>query len=130
MFKLLEKRKSKKLMILCIPIALAAIYLGGFINCEYDMQGVLLIIALYFARKKPWQSIVIIVWSVALYIIWYAATAASLSLSPILDCIFSILACVPICLYNGKRGLPLKWTFYAYYPAHILLLTILKHAIT
>lgn len=30
-----------------------------------------------------------------------------------------------LCCYNGKRGRPLKWFFYAYYPAHIALLGLI-----
>ncbi|WP_449314859.1 TraX family protein [Rubneribacter sp.] len=36
-------------------------------------------------------------------------------------------ACIPLLLaYNGRRGRPLKWLFYAYYPAHILVLGVAK----
>lgn len=31
-----------------------------------------------------------------------------------------------LCAYNGKRGLPLKWFFYVYYPAHIAVLGIIS----
>lgn len=45
------------------------------------------------------------------------------ALYPLLGC----SATIPLLLaYNGKRGRPLKWFFYAYYPAHILLLGLAK----
>lgn len=31
--------------------------------------------------------------------------------------------------YNGKRGRPLKWFFYAYYPAHLLVIWIIVQAL-
>ena len=31
-----------------------------------------------------------------------------------------------LCSYNGKRGRPLKWFFYVYYPAHLAVLVILR----
>ena len=33
-----------------------------------------------------------------------------------------------LCTYNGTRGLPLKWFFYVYYPAHIAVLGVI-HAL-
>lgn len=35
-----------------------------------------------------------------------------------------------LCTYRGKRGRPLKWFFYAYYPAHIAVLGIAHGVIT
>lgn len=39
------------------------------------------------------------------------------------------LAFIPIYLYNGKRGCKLRFFFYAFYPAHLLLLAILRRLI-
>lgn len=35
---------------------------------------------------------------------------------------FGALAILPIALYNGKRGISLKYIFYIFYPAHLLIL--------
>ena len=44
-------------------------------------------------------------------------------LYPLLGC----TATIPLLLaYNGSRGRPMKWLFYAYYPAHILVLGLAK----
>ncbi len=40
------------------------------------------------------------------------------------------LSIVPLLLYNGKRGKGLKWLFYAFYPGHLLLLYLIKRAIS
>lgn len=34
-------------------------------------------------------------------------------------------ACILLGLYNGKRGPSMKWFFYAYYPAHLLLIWLI-----
>ena len=39
------------------------------------------------------------------------------------------LAFIPIYLYNGKRGCQLKYFFYTFYPAHLILLAILRQLI-
>lgn len=39
-----------------------------------------------------------------------------------LECLLSILALVPIKFYTGKKGLNIKWLFYIFYPAHLLIL--------
>lgn len=40
------------------------------------------------------------------------------------------IATVLICLYNGKRGRPMKWFFYAYYPLHLLIIWLIDELIT
>lgn len=45
------------------------------------------------------------------------------ALYPLIGC----TATIPLLLaYNGSRGRPMKWLFYAYYPAHILALGLAK----
>ena len=34
----------------------------------------------------------------------------------------TILSLIPLLCYNGKKGKGLKWLFYIFYPAHLLLL--------
>lgn len=36
--------------------------------------------------------------------------------------IFTCIALIPICLYNGKQGPKIKYLFYFFYPVHLLLL--------
>ncbi len=40
------------------------------------------------------------------------------------------LATVLICRYNGQRGRSMKWFFYAYYPAHLLVIWLLNEVLT
>ena len=56
------------------------------------------------------------------------AAAPALALLP--EVLYTVVGCsatIPLLLaYNGQRGKPLKWFFYAYYPAHILALGLLR----
>lgn len=40
------------------------------------------------------------------------------------------VATVLICRYNGRRGRPMKWFFYAYYPLHLLAIWALDEVLT
>jgi hypothetical protein len=40
---------------------------------------------------------------------------------------FAAVAAVPVYFYNGKKGLSLKYAFYAFYPLHMLALYAIKH---
>ncbi len=39
---------------------------------------------------------------------------------------YATLAAIPIGLYNGKRGLSLKYSFYIFYPLHLLILYLIS----
>ena len=42
--------------------------------------------------------------------------------------LFAVLSLIPLCLYNGERGFSnkaLQYGFYAFYPVHILILSVL-----
>lgn len=57
------------------------------------------------------------------YLVAFDAALLPFVLYPLLGC----TATIPLLLaYNGSRGRPMKWFFYAYYPAHILVLGLIK----
>ena len=57
------------------------------------------------------------------YMAAFAPALLPFALYPLLGC----TATIPLLLaYNGSRGRPMKWLFYAYYPAHILVLGLAK----
>lgn len=115
--------------LLVIPILL----LGYFGDISYGIYGLLMILIFGIIRPRHLQffavlslSFVIIQWPV-----W-----VSLGLDVNAERIylhwlqwFSLLAFIPIFLYNGKRGTFNKWFFYAYYPVHFLLLYLISYLI-
>lgn len=118
--KLEESAGKKRLWIL--PVCLIFAFAAEYIDADYGMAGVLLIVGLYLAKSKGKKCVVIAVWALWLYVISYGFYASRFN---VMEGLFAALACVPVWLYNGKRGKPVKWCFYIYYPAHLLILTCL-----
>lgn len=99
-----------KLPLMCLPLA-AAMGAAYLLHTDYDYKGVLLIAVLYLLRSYPLPRF--FAGALCLYWEWKA-----------------IFAWIPITLYNGKRGWMkgpvLKYLFYIFYPAHLLLLAYLR----
>lgn len=92
--------------------------LGQWGNTDYGGWGVLLVALFYMTRevKGKWA-----IQLVGLGLFCWFCTPWRVEL-------LGILAMVPICLYNGERGFSnraVQYGFYAFYPAHILLLGVL-----
>lgn len=77
---------------------------------DYGGMGVLTIAVMYLFRRRK---------ALAMGMGCVVLTIMSLSEVP------AFLAVIPVALYNGKRGLKMKYFFYAFYPVHLLLLYLL-----
>ncbi|NLY49374.1 MAG: hypothetical protein GX059_10235 [Clostridiales bacterium] len=110
-----EKKYHKNILILNLLNALITVglsLLAELMNTDYGFMGVLLIVAFYLFRGKK---------------IFIGLSLLLLSGNIIQA--FSTLAVLPIAFYNGKKGKSMKYFFYAFYPAHLLLLYVLLLAI-
>ena len=87
-----------------IFIMLGAVALAA--KTDYNMLGLGLILFLYAFRGRRLEQAI---WC-ALYC-WL-----------FLDEIPAMISVIPMLLYNGKRGWKLKYFFYAFYPAHLLII--------
>lgn len=89
-------------------VTLAVFCIGAEVLCtDYGAIGVLTIVIMYVERNKKVLRMV----------------AGCLLLTVAMPVEFtSFLAAIPVKYYNGKRGLSLKYAFYIFYPAHLLLL--------
>ncbi|MDR1536492.1 MAG: conjugal transfer protein TraX [Clostridiales bacterium] len=105
--------------IISVIPALPALYLAELLGTDYGMFGVAFILIIYLAKTKLLRILAVFC-GVAFE---YGLTAISdPSLNYIMFFSFGCLACVCIALYNGKRGLKLKWPFYWFYPIHLSVL--------
>ena len=85
--------------------------LAFFIHCDYIWLGILVVLFMYIYRKSHGISAAGLVFLFVLY--------NPLELFSMID--FAILP-----LYNGERRHNLKYAFYIFYPAHILILAIIR----
>jgi hypothetical protein len=95
-----------------ILLQLLIMALGGalayVLHTDYSYWGILLISALYLFRHNI--GLQTLAGCVSLF--WEAPAC---------------LAFIPINMYNGKRGLSLKYFFYLFYPVHLLMLYIIRY---
>ncbi|MDD6207838.1 MAG: TraX family protein [Clostridiales bacterium] len=84
--------------------------MAALMKTDYGSWGVLCITLIYVFRKRRILSIGVGCFSLVL-----------MSFSEI-TC---PIAMVPVAMYNGERGLKLKYFFYIFYPAHLLLLALI-----
>ena len=92
-----------------IAVLVLGMVLAEFMKTDYSWIGVLCIACLYLTRKNKAQHIIT------------GCIALSWELT-------APLAFIPIGFYNGKRGWNIKYFFYIFYPAHLLILYLIVYA--
>lgn len=95
--------------------ALALCAAAHYLETDYGAMGVALILVLYLQHDRPWGR----------DLLAGGVLAAMIPFGSHWIELFGIL-CFPLFhLYNGERGRQMKYFFYIFYPAHLLLLTLL-----
>lgn len=98
-----------KYKVVCIGIIIVGCLLAKYLKTDYNYMGVLMILCFYYFRDNIATLFVGI-----------------LPLNMILGQSIAVLTLIPIRLYNGKRGLSLKYVFYIFYPLHLYILYLIK----
>ena len=80
---------------------------------DYGIAGIICILLMYLFRKYAILSYVL--GTLAIWIV---------SLNEIQ--LYALLGIIPIIMYNGQKGKSVKWLFYIFYPAHLMILLILS----
>lgn len=88
-----------------------AMWFAEAAGADYGFRGVLLVLIFYICRAKPWAGL-------CLGALWNFLWAVPVQR-------FGALAVIPIAMYNGKKGRSMKYFFYVFYPAHLLLLYVI-----
>lgn len=112
-----EKKYEKEIVLSNIMNALVTIIfcaLALFLRTDYHMAGILLIVAFYLFRgNKILLGLSILIVTGTFFSYWIQR--------------FDIFAIIPIALYNGKKGKDIKYLFYIFYPAHLILLWLISY---
>lgn len=81
------------------------------LHTDYGAMGVLTIVVMYCCREKRF---------------WQMTFGCFILICMSFLEITSLISIPLVKLYNGERGLKLKYLFYAFYPVHLLLLYLIK----
>ena len=100
-------------VILCtVALVLVGAVFADVTEMSYHAFGVLLCGALYLGRRFRLLQIAL----GALLVAWYCWDHADLFES------YAVIGLALLLFYNGKRGRAMKWFFYVFYPAHLLII--------
>lgn len=132
--KALADRGVPELVSALLP-ALVAISLGWVLHTDYNAWGVALILGLYYMPVRKGQLLWLSAWVTVFQLIWHGwngSTLSWLSSSGSILLLYWLGAMVGVALlaaYNDQRGPKVKWLFYVFYPAHLLLLLLVRSAL-
>ena len=95
-----------------VALALVGGAVGNAFEVDYHAFGVLLVCALYLGRERPWVRLGLGCALVAWYCVAHGSALEA----------WSLIGLGVTLLYNGQRGRSMRWFFYVFYPAHLLVL--------
>lgn len=115
--RFLAERREGKIGwgILFFPAVIAVYLLTHYVEVDYGFFGVMLPVFTSFFEDKPRR------------LVMFGAGLVAVSMEQFflgsMTQFYSLLAIIPVCLYNGKQGkYKLKNFFYIFYPAHMVFL--------
>ena len=118
------KKRAASSFVLTGAVMVAAYWLLELLNTDYGGWGMLLVAVFYGIHRAPGNTAGKMTAEVCgLVFFSIAVMGGVLSIE-----LWSLWALVPIWLYNGQRGFSNKavqYGFYAFYPVHILILSLI-----
>ncbi len=116
-----DKEKNK---FISIPIMIALIFCGEFLNVDYGAFGIITVILMYMLKNK--KVVLSIIYGVVVLIYYGINYKFNYSIELLLYCFFTWFPSLIICMYNGKQGRKMKYFFYCFYPIHMLIVYLLS----
>ncbi|MBO5488074.1 MAG: hypothetical protein J5988_14315, partial [Eubacterium sp.] len=105
-----QRKREKLNNILIFIIAMAA---AEILHTDYGAGGIVLIFCFFVLYQNVFMKQAVFILANSLI---YGIGIQS----------YAGFAAVPMLLYNGKRGREMKYFFYIFYPAHLLILYLIK----
>ena len=93
-------------------VVAVTVLVSRLLHVDYQGTAILMIFLFYYLREKKLEKL-------------FAVGTLILLVSGKIQ-LFSLLAFIPIALYNGERGPKMKAFFYAFYPVHLLALYLIR----
>ncbi|MBE6899062.1 MAG: conjugal transfer protein TraX [Ruminococcaceae bacterium] len=140
LMKINENAKDKKLSVRILTAAITAAmgFLLGILSfCDYHYAGIFTVLVFYFLRERKWYNFVLqafFLWYINIEILsgfYYEWEIFGTKIEVVRQGV-ALLALVPIWLYKGKQGYyskSVKALYYWFYPAHLLVLWLLRQII-
>ncbi|MGF7145933.1 hypothetical protein HNQ56_004381 [Anaerotaenia torta] len=91
-------------------ILIAGMALAQYLKTDYSAFGVLTIAVVYWLRRSNVKAVL--------------GACITLTVMSIIEAT-AFLALIPAAMYNGTRGWRMKYVFYVFYPAHLLILYLI-----
>ncbi len=110
-YKVYQEKQNTQYMYIGIITILCAMTLAQILKTDYGAYGVLVITVFFLFRNNPLMLI-----AGQFFAMYFMRGKIN---------IYFMLALIPILLHNHKKGPGLKYLFYAYYPAHMLILYLI-----
>ncbi len=104
-----EKKKRMPALVLSVFLFFT---LAELLFTDYGGWGVLAVVVIYLFRNRKDKGFAMGV--LALFIMSFGEGVA-------------FIGEIPVRMYNGQRGLKMKYFFYAFYPVHLLLLALFRY---
>lgn len=97
-----------------LAVLALGIWAAEFLKTDYAGTGILTVAAMYYFRENKEKSMA---WGCAVLTIFNPMEVTA------------FLALLPVKRYNGERGLKMKYFFYVFYPAHLLILYLISRLV-
>lgn len=135
LYKKFETRKY-----ISYPFVVLIILAAELLRTDYGMFGVALIFFLYMGNPTNKISRALILFAAVVYEYGmnlisesgnfindvFVVTSRNINWYAVMNLVGALCAVILICFYNGRQGPKFKWAFYAFYPAHIALLVVVR----
>jgi hypothetical protein len=116
-----------------LPFSLAAVVgltgLAIWLKADYGVYGVAFIFTMYVIKQKKPRLITMAFFCCLIYsnVIIGLLGIGTVSQHSVLFFLSCLLTVPVIGCYNGRRGLEMKWLFYLFYPAHLVVIIAVLH---
>lgn len=104
--------KCENRLYISVPVVIACCLAAYFLKTDYSFRGVIMGCIMVLFKKK--RDLSVFLCGI------FESLAFKLSELP------SLLSILPLHFYNGRKGADIKYLFYAFYPAHLILICLIK----